>query len=687
MCAICEALGRSAAETAATHAGFAVTGGDTPVPEAETYPGGSTAPNGKPVDTLDQAIAALTRSNSRWISGSTISFSFYDTAPSGLPADVAFAPLSDVEKTYARLGFAAISDISSLKFVEAQNFGVYGRDSASISFYQNTAAPDYVWGSTVRYTSGFATIRAAAIEISSTAVATRRWFVGGYNALATIHEILHAVGLSHPGDYNANGSTITYAKDATYYQDSRQYTVMSYFDPTSTGANFTPPTESASYSLATLGLHDIAAVQKLYGANTTTRTGDTVYGYNSTAGLEAYDATLNKTPAYAIWDAGGNDTLDFSGSAYASRIDLREGEFSDVLGMIGNIAIAYGAVIENAIGGPLADTLTGNAVANVLKGGAGADVLSGLGGADVLDGGDGADTALYYGASTDYDWFRGADGAWTVSDGRAVNVDGVDRLVSIEKLTFTDRSVELRDLSPSELVAQAYQNLLRVAPAGADLGFVTALQADVVAGRVTLDSAYRQIAARTLSTTSVATLSYEFFTGATPSKAGLDYLVSTGGGNANNLNSPYYQGFSTENRFINFSVNLGKLGEGKAAFTSAYGALTLFDATRAAYKTIFGATPTDDKIHAILDPTFDLGGSTLSRADYFAYYGQDGANGLGTKAAMVGWLLGEAAKADTGAYARANDAFLVDLADGARNRVDLIGVYGGVAATDTPVGG
>ena len=598
-----------------------------------------------------------------------------------------FAPVTDVEKTYARLGFAAISDVANLKFAETATTGIYGRAAEGINFYQNTAAPDYVWGSTVRYTSGFSSIKTAAIEISSTAVATRRWFVGGYNALATIHEILHAVGLSHPGDYNANGTAITYAKDATYYQDSRQYTVMSYFDPTSTGANFTPPTESASYSLATLGLHDIAAVQKLYGANTTTRTGDTVYGYNSTAGLEAYDATINKTPAYAIWDAGGNDTLDFSGSAYASRIDLREGEFSDVMGLTGNVAIAYGAVIENAIGGAFADTLTGNAIANVLKGGAGADVLVGLGGNDVLDGGDGTDTALYYGASSDYDWFRNADGTWAVSDGRTVNVDGVDRLVSIEKLTFTDRSVDLRDLSPGELVAQAYQNLLRVAPAGVDLSFVTALQADVAAGRVALDAAYRQIAARTLATTSVATLSYEFFTGATPSKAGLDYLVSTSGGNSNNLNSPYYQSFSTENRFINFSVNLGKLGEGAAKFNAAYGALTLFDATRAAYQTIFGTAPTDEKIHAILDPTFDLGGSTLSRAQYFAYYGQDGANGLGTKAAMVGYLLGEAAKADTGVYARANDAFLLDLADGARNHVDLIGVYGGTAAVDTPVGG
>lgn len=43
---------------------------------------------------------------------------------------------------------------------------------------------------------------------------------------------------------------------------------------------------------------------------------------------------------------------------------------------------------------------------------------------------------------------------------------------------------------------------------------------------------------------------------------------------------------------------------------------------------------------------------------------------------MVGWLLSEAEKADVGLYAKSNDAFLTDLADGATYAVDLIGVYG-----------
>ncbi|WP_293681249.1 right-handed parallel beta-helix repeat-containing protein, partial [uncultured Phenylobacterium sp.] len=177
------------------------------------------------------------------------------------------------------------------------------------------------------------------------------------------------------------------------------------------------------------------------------------------------------------------------------------------------------------------------------------------------------------------------------------------------------------------------------------------------------------------ATTSVATLAYQFFTGKIPTAAGLDYLVSPSGPNPNNLNSAYYQDFNIENRYINFAVNLGKLGEGRDGFVSAYGGLTLEQATKKAYGVIFGAEPTNAKVDQLLDATFVISGQTLSRADYFALYGGDGLNGIGTKAAVVGFLLVEAEKADLGVYAKSNAAFLTDLADGAAYNVDLIGAY------------
>jgi hypothetical protein len=144
--------------------------------------------------------------------------------------------------------------------------------------------------------------------------------------------------------------------------------------------------------------------------------------------------------------------------------------------------------------------------------------------------------------------------------------------------------------------------------------------------------------------------------------------VTPYGSNLASLSSAYYQGFSIENRYINFAVNLGKLGEGKTQFAASYGSKSLFDATKAAYAAIFGTAPTDAKVHALID----------SRAGYFASYGGDGPEGIGTKAAMVGWLLSEAAKADVGTMQTANIAYLTDFGLGKfAFQVDLVGVYHG----------
>ena len=60
-------------------------------------------------------------------------------------------------------------------------------------------------------------------------------------------------------------------------------------------------------------LDDIAAVQAMYGADLTTRTGDTTYGFHSTADRDVFDFYTNINPFLTIYDAGGHDTLDLSG--------------------------------------------------------------------------------------------------------------------------------------------------------------------------------------------------------------------------------------------------------------------------------------------------------------------------------------------------------------------------------------
>ena len=252
-----------------------------------------------------------------------------------------------------------------------------------------------------------------------------------------LHEISHSIGLLHPGDYNGS-SAQSYESNASYFQDSIQYTVMSYWSETKTGANFTTWIDGIKVGGGPTGLmlHDIAALQRLYGANMSTRTGDTVYGFNSNTG----DSTWTLTDKYdsiiaAVWDAGGNDTLDVSGFNLPANIDLREEGFSSFGGLKYNFAVAKGAVIENAIGGSGDDTIMGNAVGNVLTGNLGNDVLYGMAGDDTLNG-NGGDNSLMGGLGRDQ-LFGGDGDDWIYYDANdAWNTGGVNGGTGFDTLVF-----------------------------------------------------------------------------------------------------------------------------------------------------------------------------------------------------------------------------------------------------------
>jgi serralysin len=159
-----------------------------------------------------------------------------------------------------------------------------------------------------------------------------------------------------------------------------------------------------------------------------TRTGDTHYGFNSNADRPAFNFSLNTSPVLAIWDAGGRDTLDFSGWSSNSRIDLAPGASSDGGGQTYNIQIAFGTVIENAIAGPGNDSLAGNVAGNILQGGAGSDVLGGGAGNDRLSGGDGADVFVFGAASDSLDGGLRSDGKKATPDQLTDFVSGTDRI-------------------------------------------------------------------------------------------------------------------------------------------------------------------------------------------------------------------------------------------------------------------
>jgi hypothetical protein len=184
-------------------------------------------------------------------------------------------------------------------------------------------------------------------------------------------------------------------------------------------------------NLVTPMVADIVAIQQLYGLSTTTRSGNTTYGYNSNAGNQIYNANVGTggitNVALTIFDTGGTDTLDYSGSNAVQRIDLNPESFSNILGQTGNLSIARGTIIENAIGGTGADIIIGNAVNNTLSGNAGNDQLFGNAGADILTGNSGLDMLI------------GGSGADTFRDTRAgLNGDTITDFRAGDKIILTD---------------------------------------------------------------------------------------------------------------------------------------------------------------------------------------------------------------------------------------------------------
>jgi len=184
--------------------------------------------------------------------------------------------------------------------------------------------------------------------------------------------------------------------------------------------------EAFEHSLA-LGVLDIAALHYLYGPNPAARAGNDVY-------------TLNAARANFIWDGGGFDTLDASGSLLPVTLYLSPGYWGyvgDAVGAsiidAGQQTINFGTRIEKVIGSAMDDTLVGDEFDNWLVGAAGNDKL---------DGGAGIDTALIHAPRATATLTRLNDGStvaqWTLKRGAEV-----DKLTGIERVEFSDYGIAL----------------------------------------------------------------------------------------------------------------------------------------------------------------------------------------------------------------------------------------------------
>ncbi len=250
------------------------------------------------------------------------------------------------------------------------------------------------------------TITSGVVQVTTGWLAEFGTTFDSYSFETYVHELGHALGLGHGGNYN--GSAV-YGVDNFYLNDSIHLSVMSYMQAFNDefargGGDFNTFSNAEFRWVLTPMIADILAMSNIYGLSTTTRTGNTIYGYGSNTGNAVLDAAValndpanDNYVAFTVFDNGGTDTINLSGFDGDQRIDLNEGASSDILGGRLNMGIAYGTVVERASGGAGDDAITGNAANNRLTGNDGADTLVGGGGVDTLIGGLGADVYLFDG--------------------------------------------------------------------------------------------------------------------------------------------------------------------------------------------------------------------------------------------------------------------------------------------------
>ncbi|WP_185961350.1 M10 family metallopeptidase C-terminal domain-containing protein [Telmatospirillum sp. J64-1] len=398
--------------------------------------------------------------------------------------------MSEAQKQAVRTVLELYEDIANITFVEVPDTGNGGQMRFGTAPFEGAG---YAYYPSVDYTADngsrwLGNPRGGDVWISHSE-GNQTLTPGSHGYQTLIHEIGHALGLKHPGAYSASDT----GPFLPGIEDNKLYSVMSYnAAPDSLMVSVEGTSRSYKYTWYHLEpetpmLYDVAAIQHLYGANTKTRAGDDIYRFE--------DRPFFMT----LWDGGGNDTIDTSNFSRPSLIDLRPGSFSSIgqhdsprdllpswynapvqpsYDGTSNLTIAYGVVIENAIGGSGDDILIGNDADNRLEGGAGNNILSGGGGNDILIGGSGTNTAIFSGSRAEYRLTHVANDGLRVehlNNGR----DGTNLLYQIDTLRFADTSipVPLQQANRAPVVSASDQTV----KAGASLklgGIVSAHDAD-----------------------------------------------------------------------------------------------------------------------------------------------------------------------------------------------------------------
>jgi Peptidase M10 serralysin C terminal len=376
--------------------------------------GGTLAINNGLVDQLNAGVAWHT---SAQVTAASISFGITTSAAFANASSLGagWAPLTDTQANAVRMVIDLWDDVIASSINAATD-----PNAADIKLSNTSTGVDFAQGYLPGTTGAEAAIHqriSGSVWLNAGSGTLQNPALGTYGFTTLIHEVGHALGLDHAGTYNGAGAAYGNAGTGWLFtEDSRQYTVMSYFDAGSTGADW------HGLDPQTPMVYDVLAIQQLYGADNATRSGNTVYGFNANAGNKIYDFAQNSNPVLTIWDGSGTDIIDLSGWSSGSVLSLVAGSYSSANTMTKNIAIAYNVDIENARTGAGNDTVTGNDLDNLLFSNAGDDTVIGGGGDDVINGGAGRDVLtggagddrIYIDASDDLNRLSGGTGTDTL---------------------------------------------------------------------------------------------------------------------------------------------------------------------------------------------------------------------------------------------------------------------------------